>query len=661
MKTMSKYSHLLLLTRYMLVVTLICYFPHFFQSPYWITLLLIGAVSYKFIATYFNFSPLPGWLKLVFIISTVILLKIYYGNMINSGFFIGFLATFIGLKCLEIHNIRDIKFLIICNFYLVLTSLIIDQSLWIVVYLFIAILMNVLLMLKLNSQQVSFKNLSSRSFKYLLIAIPFSLVLFYIFPRIAKPLWQVPTHSLNQIGFSEKLSPGSITQLFTDDRTAFRVTFKDKPILNGYWQGLILNFYNGVSWNPIGIRQSDLRPLKELSTHQNVDYEVMLDPHQKKWLFYLGFPIAANPKLLFITNHGLVLANQEKIQQRLIYGIQVGKELYRPLSATELQQNVQLPANVNNQLISWSRENFINLRNNPEQIIKNLAVYIRQQPFYYTLMPNKLYSKDQMDEFWFESRQGYCEHYASAVAIILRALGIPSRVVVGYQGGIWNSVGRYLDIQQNNAHAWIEYWQENLGWQRVDPTSFIAPERIDKAIRNLQFSRLAQQRNDYSTSLSWLQRSQFFMETLRFFADRWLLFYNQDTQLDLLKKLGLGHWNTTDLLRAAIATFLCFIIIMGLIYALSQYRRRDPLAKAYQQLQREFKRFNIPINPAMTLQKQCKILQNKLPHLTKEILEFLLSYDQIRLQFIESYSKNNQKETVLLFKKLRKILIKNPK
>ncbi|WP_242604678.1 transglutaminaseTgpA domain-containing protein [Legionella busanensis] len=658
---MSKHSHLLLLTRYMLIITLICYFPHFFQSPYWVTLLLIGAISYKLIATYFSFSPLPGWIKLIFIIGTVILLKMYYGNMFNSGFFIGFLATFIGLKCLEIHSLRDIKFLIICNFYLILTSLIVDQNLWMVVYLFIAILVNVLLMLKLNAQQISLKSLSSRSFRYVLIAIPFSLVLFYIFPRIAKPLWQVPTHSLNQIGFSENLSPGSITQLFTDDRTAFRVTFRDKPILNGYWQGLILNYYNGVSWSSVGTRQSDLRPLKELNERQNVAYEVMLDPHQKKWLFYLGFPIAAYPKLLFIANRGLVLTSQEKIQRRLIYGIQLGKELYHPLSTSELQQNTQLPANVNNQLVSWARENFLNLKNNPEQIIKSLAEYIKQQPFYYTLTPSELISKDQMDEFWFESRQGYCEHYASAVAIILRAIGIPSRVVVGYQGGLWNSVGRYLDMQQNNAHAWIEYWHENVGWQRVDPTSFIAPERIDKVIHDLQSSNLAQQKSNYFASLSWLQRSQLFMETLGFFADRWLLFYNQDTQLDLLKKLGLEHWNTTDLLRAAVAVFLCFTFLTGLIYALNQYKRRDPLAKAYQKLQREFKRFNIPTSPAMTLQKQCKVLQKKLPHLNKEILSFLLSYDQIRLQQTESYSKNNQKQTISLFKKLRKILIKSAK
>ncbi|MGQ3887682.1 transglutaminaseTgpA domain-containing protein [Legionella sp. CNM-1927-20] len=659
MKTMSKHSHLLWLTRYILVVVLICYLPHFFQSPYWITLLLLGAIIYKLIAGYFSFSPLPGWVKLVFVISTVILLKIHYGNIINSGFFIGFLASFIGLKCLEIHNIRDIKFLIICNFYLILASLIIDQSLWIIVYLFVAILANVLLMLKLNSQQVSLRNLSSRSLKYLLIAVPFSLLLFYVFPRIAKPLWQVPAHSSNQIGFSEKMNPGSITQLFTDDRTALRVTFSDKPILNGYWQGLILNFYNGVSWSAVRIGQNDLRPLKELSANQKVDYEVMLEPHQKKWLFYLGFPVAARPKLLFITNSGLVMANQDKIQQRLIYGLQIGKELYHPLSAQELQQNLQLPPNVNNQLIGWARENFINLKNNPEQIIKKLSEYIRQQPFYYTLAPNQLISRNQMDEFWFQSRRGYCEHYASAVAIILRAVGIPTRVVIGYQGGIWNSVGQYLDIQQNNAHAWIEYWQENLGWQLVDPTSFIAPERIDKAIRDFQLSHLSQQNSNYSAGLTWLQRSQFFMETLRFFAERWLLFYNQDTQKDLLKKLGLEQWGTTDLLRVAIAAFLIFMVLTGLIYVRSQYKRVDPVTKAYQKLQKEFKRFNIPLSPAMTLSKQCRMLVNKLPHLAEEISSFLLSYEQIRLQQTESYSKNNQKQIVLLFKQLRKTLTKS--
>ncbi|WP_419418597.1 transglutaminaseTgpA domain-containing protein [Legionella sp. D16C41] len=658
MNESSKHCYFLILSRYTLITTLFCYLPHFRQSPYWVTLIVIGAIVYKFIAGYFYYPPLPWWLKLILVIGSLILLKIQYPTVITSGFFIGFLATFVALKCLEIASIRDIKFLIFCNFYLIFTALIIEQTLWIIIYLIIAVLINLILMLKLHARELPLSDISRKSLKYLLAVIPFSLLLFYIFPRISEPLWQVPSLTINQAGFSEKMSPGSIAELFNDDRTALRVIFNNQPILNGYWRGLVLNHYNGESWSAVRIRQNNLKPLPELKQNNQADYEVLLEPHQKKWLFYLSYPIAAYPKLLFAENSGLTTFNQKPIHERFSYSLQVQELPYQPLNEMELNENLQLPPGVNPLLLAWSKEHFAQFKDNPRQIVQILKNYINQQPYYYTLTPGQLNLPNQMDEFWFKIKRGYCEHYASAVTIIFRASGIPARVIIGYQGGVWNSVGHYLDIEQNNAHAWVEYWQANQGWQRLDPTSFIAPERVDDVIRNFQSSYQTQTDNIHGLGLTWLQKTKFFFEALRFSAERWLLFYNQDTQQALLQKLGLLKWDTSDLLRVTIILFIIFILLTGLIYAFYQRQPIDNVAKAYKKLQKEFKRFNVPINSSSTLQQQCNILMKKLPKLASEISLFLVNYEGIRLKQAESYAQNKQKQILKLFKKFKKLLHK---
>jgi hypothetical protein len=255
-----------------------------------------------------------------------------------------------------------------------------------------------------------------------------------------------------------------------------------------------------------------------------------------------------------------------------------------------------------------------------------------------------------MDEFWFETRKGFCEHYASAVTIILRSVNLPARVVVGYQGGEWNPIAHYLTIQQRDAHAWVEYWEEGSGWQQLDPTFYIAPERIDQTILDQQNQRLNHTEYLGSYHLSWLQQSKLLLESARFLAERWLLFYNQDTQRNLLAHLGLGHWGVDKLLQAAIAFIILFIIIMGLWYLWWQKQSVDPLLIQYHLLQKEFKRFKVLIHPSATLIQQCQSLMNNAPNLSSLVTLFLSRYEQLRLQHSNSPSKENDKQTRQLFK-----------
>jgi len=232
-------------------------------------------------------------------------------------------------------------------------------------------------------------------------------------------------------------------------------------------------------------------------------------------------------------------------------------------------------------------------------------------------------------------------------------------VIVGYQGGEWNPLAQYLTIHQNDAHAWVEYWQEGKGWQQIDPTSFVSPERIDQKIKDMKDHRYNEVNYDDSLALSWLQRSKLLFASARFFAERWLLFYNQATQRDLLQKLGLGQWNLSQLLQFAIVCLVVFIILIGFCYHWLLKRSQDPLLVEYHLLQKEFRRFNVPTHMAATLKQQCVALTTKAPTLSPTLAVFLNRYEQLRLHQVTENSKENKKAAVVLFKSLRKTLSQN--
>ncbi|KTD82514.1 transglutaminaseTgpA domain-containing protein [Legionella waltersii] len=654
MNPQLSHQQLMIIIRHALMVLLICYLPHLFMAPWWIFLLVVLAVCYKLTADYFAYPLISKWVRIGLVFTCTVLLKVQYGSIVSSGFFIGFLLTFIALKVIETHTIRDIKVLILCNFYLVFASLIVIQELWIMIYVLVSVLANLSLMLKLCAPQASLNQLGTSSLKQVIIAVPLTFVLFYVFPRLASPLWQVPSLIQAKTGFSETMNPGSIGSLFDDDSIAFRVLFKDTPITNGYWKGLIFSFYNGTTWSPSSQVSSTFPLLKELINNESADYEVLMEPNQKKWLFYLDYPKYAYPKLLFSSDIGLVSQSKGFINQRFSYSIVTASEPIKPPTAQDLKLNTQLPKYLNPQIIQWAKENFAKTENDPNRFIAFLKDYIHHEEFWYTLNPPRVSNQsNQIDEFWFSSKKGFCEHYASAVTVILRSAGIPARVVVGYQGGEWNPFAKYLTIKQKNAHAWLEYWTNNQGWQRFDPTAYISPTRIDKQL----LTNSAEQRTYLNVStMSWWQRTKLMLESIHFFVERWFLFYNLDAQRDLLDNLGLSQWGFSQLLQMAAYSLVVFIILVAFLYWWQQRKCEDPLQTQYRLLKKELHRFHVYGLPSTTLKAACSQLQTNAPNLSAIIESFLNKYEDLRLCQSTGDQYKNTKETVALFKVFRRQL-----
>lgn len=639
---------------HVLIVMMFCYLPHVLALPV-LSVFIISIIVYRFCAIHYAL-PLPNMaVRIVLIIISLGLLYWQYRVLQSSGFYIGCMLMFTALKILEATTPRDLRVLILCNFYIILTVLLTYQDLWVFLYVITVVGMNLALMVKLTAPQVDFSRTGKSFIKHFLIAIPISLLLFYIFPRFSQPLWRVPAISQTKIGFNEEMTMGNVSEVFNDDSMVMRVTFngKFKPTL--YWRGLVLSHFNGWSWKPASSNEYQFQQLKAIDTEKIANYEIMLEPHQKKWLFYQDNPIAAKPNLLFSPQAGLVQSTNAPLYYRLSYSLIDNIPTYHPITLKERQQNTALPSHGNPRLRKWAKQQFAAVNNNPEALIALIARRINHEPYWYSLkIGNKGISPNAMDRFWFETKRGYCEYYTGAVTIILREAGIPARVVVGYHGGKWNPVAGYLTVQQNDAHAWLEYWKEGGGWQHVDPVTFIDRQRIDPTIhqKRADEATVSWFNNWSGDGLPWMTQVRFYLESLQFFWERWLLFYNQDTQRVLLQKMGFEQWDGARLLQVFVVVFVIILITIGSWYLIRERRVRDPLQVEYRRLQQEISRLGVPIQPPATFSKQLHELENNYPYL-KEVLDtYIHQYEQLRLHHVDD-NADTRKSLVQLFRALR--------
>lgn len=312
--------------------------------------------------------------------------------------------------------------------------------------------------------------------KALLITMPVWLTLFLLFPRL-QPLWQIPTAQAAITGLADTLDPGSIENLVQSDALAFRVVFNTlpPPRQEWYWRAKVYENFDGRSWtvNPRFLRaQLTKQATSSDEAGTKVSYQIIAEVSNQRSLFALSEPLELSSEIR-PTAASLIEARRP-VSQRLSYRLTSTLNKVPADSADETQLNLRT-ANANPQTRALARKWAENGYSTPE-IIVQISNLFRQQPFYYSLNPPRL-GANSVDAFLFDSRTGFCSHYASATAVILREAGIAARVVGGYQGGVWHEDQQYLEVRQREAHAWVEYFDQNR-WQRFDPTAVIAPERV---------------------------------------------------------------------------------------------------------------------------------------------------------------------------------------
>lgn len=571
--------------------------PHTLRLPLWLSLLWLASAGGRWwLAVQGRPSP-NRWLLLGFTLVLSVGLYVYYGTLLGRDAGVALLTAMCAMKILETEWERDGRVLLVLGYLLLMANLLFSQEIPMLLFLIVALVLLVATQLVMQRQgrPLPAKMAVSESARILLAAIPVMLILFVLFPRIPGPLWQLPDDAHTGLtGLDDEMSPGSIDRLIQSAEVAFRVRFPDRrpSPAQRYWRGPVLWRYDGRSW-----RTSDellRRNLPYEPLNEPLSQRITLEPHGRRWLYALDRPGSLPRETIYTSTYQL--RRRDQVEQRLQYDVASYTE-YRsePLSAFEQRRYLQLPeGNARTRALAerWRLEH-----DTPGAVVAAGLRYLREQPFFYTLQPPLLDSTDQIDQFLFGTRRGFCEHYASSFAVLMRAAGIPARVVLGYQGGEWN--GDYLIVRQSDAHAWVEVWLAGQGgWVRVDPTAAIAPQRIEQGIyAALDNPDLLPFMARRSVDDQWLRDLALTWDAINNAWNLWVLAYGPENQREFLSGLGLGRIDWREMILGL--TALLGLVALAAFLHLAWQRRgaTDPAARIYRRLCARLARQGLPRRP----------------------------------------------------------------
>jgi len=520
--------------------------PHFLHLHIWITAFFLASVALRFASMIWP-HLLPGKF-LLFLLALAGMANVIMNHpvLFSGETTIALMTSMVGLKLLEIRTRRDLFIVVFIGYFLLATQFLFNQEMYMVglVLVLTAALTGVLLE---NSRHRPSNNpigAFSSAFMLLLQALPIMLILFVFFPRLSGPLWFM--HSDERVGttgLGDSISMGSISNLVLSRAVAFRVDFSD-PVPappDRYWRGPILWDTDGKGWT----RGEHIaqRPPKLISNQPETKYSVTMEPTDNRWVMVLDLP-SDIPAAAEMSGDFQVM-RKDPIRSRLRYSAS-SRLRYNtgPISHGERTRGLQLPDNITQRMKglvqTWSSAS----TNNGGVVIQALS-HFRNEEFYYTLRP-PLLGSNPVDQFMFESRRGFCEHFASSFTLLMRLAGIPSRVVTGYQGGEINPLGGHLVVRQSDAHAWSEVWLKGLGWVRIDPTAAVAPERIERSFefdarlaggplgRPIDFSGV-----NLSFMAKMIKQLGWGVDAINASWHRWVLGYTRERQSMLMSILGL--------------------------------------------------------------------------------------------------------------------------
>lgn len=559
--------------------------PHVTRIPVWVLAIFALLAGWRVInAT--RGVPLPSrWLVIVMSATMLVAIYLTHGTFFGRDTGVALLAVLTGMKLMESRSIRDAYVLSALGYFLVITNFLYSQSIYTGLYMLVVVLLmtTTLIAFSTESGELDSRARLRMAAGMLIQATPIMLALFFLFPRLPGPLWSLPRDAHAAIsGLSESMSPGAISRLSLSDAVAFRVTFhSDAPVPSRlYWRGPVMWHTDGRTWTS-GRTPRSWRALDAQLEGKPVDYTVTLEPHQQAWLFALDVPTTV-PRGAQMSRDFQLLASKPVRERRRYEVRSYTQARLRQVSTEEQTAALALPAGMHPRArelaLGWRLE-----LDDEEAIVSRALAYFREQPFVYTLSP-PLLENDSVDEFLFETRSGFCENFASSFAVLMRAAGIPARIVTGYQGGELNPLGDYLIVRQRDAHAWTEVWLGGRGWVRVDPTGAVSPNRIalgmDAAIPPTIGPGGLDLRSRGPLWETWL-RLRFGFDALKAGWNEWVLGYDRRRQRALLSLFGFDSERMHDLLLSMLAVIGALLALLALWLARRKPLPVDPAQRLY--------------------------------------------------------------------------------
>ncbi len=612
-----------------LLALAVAFAPHLPRVPGFVGAFVCLAWGYALGMQYRGWPVPPRWLRALLALGCLALVLFTYGRSFGRDAGVALLSLMLGLKAVESKSVRDMLALLFLAYFVVVTNVLYSQTLVMSAYMFLSVLAVTAALVHLHSGESRILPDLRRGGLLLAQSLPLALRRFVFFPRLQGALWGVHDEREEGVsGFSETLEPGSVAGLSLSREVAFRVDFPGFiPERNSlYWRGLVLDSFDGQTWFrelPFEFAQ----PRNAEPPAGSVSYTLTMEPHNREWVFALDLPVSA-PR-------GTVLRSDQTLASLRMVGARVRYELVSvpapPLSPVPGPQWEALPEKGNGRArelaARWRSEGL-----GPRGLVEAVLGLFRDGGFVYTLRPGAM-SEDIIDQFLFATRQGYCEHYSSAMTFLLRAAGVPARVVVGYQGGEENPMGGYLIVRQSDAHAWVEVWIDGR-WQRVDPTSVVAPQRLVTGVETFvpqgegvlpPEGLRVMRRVGRFFQLGWDAANNSW--------NQWVLGFSHERQRSLWERLGVDPTTRSGAGKLAVILALGLCLVLGGVFGFMLRARRgerDEVAFLYRRFCRRLARLGLPKGPAEGPRDYARRIGGLRPDLKQAVRSVVDAYIAVR-------------------------------
>ncbi len=586
---------------WLLVAQIAVIAPHVTRLPIWVVAVGIACIAWR-VLVYQGRWNYPGrWTKVLLVLGGMMAVPFGYRTILGLEPAVALLIVAYVLKLLEMQKKRDAYIVVLLGYFVAMTEFLFFQSIPWTLYILAVVTMITAGLIGLNQTRTHARPWLTFKTASVLLAqsVPLMIVLFLLFPRLP-PLWTVPMPSqVARSGVSDEVSPGDIANLAASSDLAFKATFKGDPppTTQLYWRGLTLPDFDGRAWKQSALMfrsawQNDAEKPDWVDAVARIggrfSYSIILEPTQQRWLFALTMPdLPKDPDVVMLQDYRLARIEPVSAKFRYEVNSDLTFDVTDELTQFWRYRYTLLPDDGSNpRSRALAQEMFAASSDRADYIGRVLRRY-RDQGFAYSLRPSALGS-DAIDAFMFDTRRGFCEHFASSFAFMMRAAGIPARLVVGYQGGEYNPVADYIAVFQYDAHAWTEVWMEGEGWVRVDPVTAVAPERIERgleaAIQSEQTFLAGSPLSALSRQMLWLVEIRLQLSAINYYWDSWIVGYTPGVQTELISRY-LGDLDRKDLGIIMLSTFFGLLALIGFIVLLKRPRRSLP------PLEREYLRF----------------------------------------------------------------------
>ncbi len=637
-------------TLFLLVVIAWVILPQVNNLPIWCSVMAAGVLAWRGYLAYFS-KPLPSrWWLLALLVVTVAATVFTHRTLLGRDAGVTLIVILLALKTLELRAKRDAFVIFFLSFFTMLTNFFFSQSLLVAAAMLIALLG--LLTALVNTHMPVGKPPLLQAAKtagwMALLGAPVMAVLFVLFPRMA-PLWGVPGDAMSgRSGLSANMQVGNIAKLALDESIAMRVRFNGAPPQQSdlYFRGPVLSTFDGREWRALrsGFSPGMQAPANLKVAGSPIRYEVTMEPNNRPWLLVLdaaatkpllaGSEVTMTPDLQWLADRPFTDLTRYSAESFTAF-------THGPLrSQASLQDYVALPAGFNPRTLQLAAD----MRREPRlqtaggaELVNAVMDRLRTGGYSYTLEPG-VYGQNTADEFWFDRKEGFCEHIASSFVILMRALDVPARIVTGYQGGELNNIDGFWTVRQSDAHAWTEVWMADRGWVRVDPTSAVAPGRTGS------FARLAAPQGVLAGAFTGafgavnptlLANMRAGWEAMNNGWNQWVLNYTQTKQLNLLKEIGFTAPSWEDLSYLLIG-IVVFVSLCGALWTLWEKSRHDPwlrlLAHAEARLTRAGMKV-VPNSPPRSITQQMATQRDRIASMGENRIQALSNW-LVRLEAV---------------------------